>query len=239
MPTTMESTSTSSASTFTPSSPASGTSGSSGTAISPFFSNLPLEIREQIYWHVFAGSLMLVNGHEENSYCVMCRGLEKFLRDTLQHRDPPFAPALSLGSIRFQGPANYRVLLTCQAIYQEARPILASSLNIYICDFETSHSAVQQILCALKHDTFLRYAIPHIQCLNVPWNGDALLPTLRHLSTLQELKVKAWYCFIPELMLSVEICLSPKMTSSYDGWIRRLARENLTDEIDRMHWLSI
>jgi hypothetical protein len=110
-------------------------------------------------------------------------------------------------------------VLTCQAIYVEARPILASSLNIYMSCF--GHTAAEQIFFALKHDTFLRYAIPHIQCLNVLWNLYAVGPILQHLSSLQNVEVKIWELVSQDLEVSAEEYMSPQSGQKLIRWVKR------------------
>lgn len=219
MPTTTEAIASSPASVVAPSSPASITFDLSATAISPLLSKVPLEIREQIYRQVFVGSVMLVSGPELRA------------RWEFRRRNTVFAPSPIPGSIcsqtsfRIHGPANYKVLLTCKAIYLEARPILASSLNIYTCCLD--HTAVKQIICALKHDTFLRYVIPHIQCLNVLWELDAVVPILQQFSSLQNVKVKAWEVFSQRLEMSAEEFLSPQSDQKLIRWVEsRISHKN-------------
>ena len=232
MPTTMESSASPPASAVGSSSPASVTSASSSAAISPLLNKLPLEVRRQIYRYVFAGSIMRVSGDEEgvpcgHGRCKSCRSLEEDSTDTSQHRDtvstssPNPGSTCSEPSILFRGPVNYRVLLTCQAIYQEARLILASSSKIYLCCI--SPAAAKQIICALKHDTFLRYAIPHVQSLKVltKWQLDTVVPIFQSLASLQILKVNSWAYGLLGLELSAEEYTSPESDQTLIRWVER------------------
>lgn len=108
-------------------------------------------------------------------------------------------------SLQVRGPAKYRVLLTCQAFYLEARQPLASCLQVFI--FDLKREAVKRVLRAFKDDTFLRFAIPYVRCLHVAQHGQGCLELVHAFPNLQVLRLLSTV-YIDQPQLSPEDFMS-------------------------------
>lgn len=62
---------------------------------------------------------MIIDGYNDVGDCEKCGSIH------------PLDEAM-LHSLRIRGPKAYKILLICRQIYQEARRILASSLEVHV-----------------------------------------------------------------------------------------------------------
>jgi hypothetical protein len=143
---------------------------------SAFFVMLPLEIRRLIYRNVFTGSVILVESRGRSVRCsncgtaVLCSSIASHGQTGCIFRGKPLISS---------GPAQYRVLQTCPAIYKEARCILASELQLYIA-VSLCGTFQFQMMSNTGHHTFLKFALPDIRYLytgSAAADDEFLLPS--------------------------------------------------------------
>ena len=143
---------------------------------SPFFVMLPLEIRRLIYRNVFTGSVILVESRGRSVRCsncgtaVLCSSIASHGQTGCIFRGKPLISS---------GPAQYRVLQTCAAIYKEARCILASELQLYIA-VSLCGTFQFQMMSSTGYHTFLKFALPDIGYLytgSAAADDEFLLPS--------------------------------------------------------------
>lgn len=163
----------------------------SSPANSPFFNTLPLEVRRLVYKHLFSGSVMLIESNGRSVRCPDC-GIAVRCGNVAHHggTDCDFRG----NPLTFTGPAQYRVLQICSAVYHEARPVLALELRLHIA-LSLCSTFQFQMSSETGHHAFLDFALPHIRYVytgSAAGDDEFLLPS--YLPKLQTFELgRVWF----------------------------------------------
>ena len=158
---------------------------------SPLF-NLPFEIRHKIYQHVFKGSALIIEHHEDPVECARCGTLTPELFEVLHRQAVGYPVSIliirhktecSKGSsfVRLRGLGNYWALSTCKTFYSEARPVLAANMTVYCQD--PTQRGIEEITQACKWDKFLAFLISHARNVYFQAKGHGYEPQCAQLFT--------------------------------------------------------
>lgn len=128
---------------------------------SPFFTRLPTEIRLRIYNYTSEGSVMYITLVKECESCRRCGSTIVNAEQTRcgAHRAP----------FKTSGPIGYDILLSCSAMYHEARSVIASSTEVCLSRVE-----IRELATALHKHVFLNFAAPRVQHVSIDclWRID-------------------------------------------------------------------